>query len=330
MATMAENVIAAGAENRPPMLEKGMYDSWKSRILLYIEGKENSEMLIDSIKHSPFKLKEDITIPATEGTNIILLGLPVDIYTLVNHHKTTKEIWDRVKELMEGTELTLQERESNLYDDFDRFTYEKGESIHSYYWRYAKLINDMNIIGMTMTPIQVNTKFVNHLQPEWSRHFSNTMRMMLMKFEQCDKDIWIHLPYLLTPKIHLHLTSVRDHRRQSQGYAVNTRKSQATGIRVINTIGDVKANQLRAIRCYNCKGEGHIAKQCTAKKRVKDSKWFKEKMLLAQAQESRVILHEEQQEFLADRLEEMENCDDLQLHTTSNFKADHVDAYDSD
>ncbi|GJY76990.1 ribonuclease H-like domain-containing protein [Tanacetum coccineum] len=38
MATMAENVIAAGAENRPPMLEKGMYDSWKSHILLYIEG----------------------------------------------------------------------------------------------------------------------------------------------------------------------------------------------------------------------------------------------------------------------------------------------------
>ncbi|GJQ96076.1 hypothetical protein Tco_0007215 [Tanacetum coccineum] len=49
MATMAENVIVAGAENRPPMLKKGMYDSWKSSILLYIKGKENGEMLIDSI-----------------------------------------------------------------------------------------------------------------------------------------------------------------------------------------------------------------------------------------------------------------------------------------
>nr|GEX98087.1 hypothetical protein [Tanacetum cinerariifolium] len=29
-------------------------------------------------------------------------------------------------------------------------------------------------------------------------------------------------------------------------------------------------------------------------------------------------------------LEEMDGCDDLKLHTTSNFKADHVDAYDSD
>nr|GEY45894.1 hypothetical protein [Tanacetum cinerariifolium] len=85
------------------------------------------------------------------------------------------------------------------------------------------------------------------------------------------------------------------------------------------------------IRCYNHKGEGHIAKQCTTKKRVKDSEWFKEKMLLAQAQKAMVILHEEQQDFLADRLEEMDSdYEDLQLHTTSYFKADHVDAFDSD
>ncbi|GKG37972.1 hypothetical protein Tco_0457195 [Tanacetum coccineum] len=70
---------------------------------------------------------------------------------------------------MEGMELTLQECESKLYDEFDRFTSEPEESIHSYYWRYTKLINDMKIIKMSMTPIQVNLKFVNHLQPEWSR-----------------------------------------------------------------------------------------------------------------------------------------------------------------
>nr|GEX20980.1 hypothetical protein [Tanacetum cinerariifolium] len=60
-----------------------------------------------------------------------------------------------------------------------------------------------------------------------------------------------------------------------------------------------------------------------------NAKWFKEKMLLAQAQEVGVVLHEDQQDFLNDIMEEMEDCDDLQFQTTSNFKEDHVDTYDS-
>ncbi|GKA16921.1 hypothetical protein Tco_0696758, partial [Tanacetum coccineum] len=76
--------------------------------------------------------------------------------------------------------------------------------------------------------------------------------------------------------------------------------------------------------------EGHIAKQCTANKMVKDSEWFKDKMLLAQAQEARVVLNDEQWDFLADSLEETNDCEDLLLQATTNFKADHVDAYDSD
>nr|GFD28902.1 hypothetical protein [Tanacetum cinerariifolium] len=39
----------------------------------------------------------------------------------------------------------------------------------------------------------------------------------------------------------------------------------------------------RVIVCYNCKGEGHMAKQCTKPKRKRDAKWFKDKVLLVQA-----------------------------------------------
>ncbi|GKG08121.1 hypothetical protein Tco_0333953 [Tanacetum coccineum] len=44
-----------------------------------------------------------------------------------------------------------------------------GETIHTYYLRFAQLINDMHSIRMTMKPIQINTKSINHLQPEWSK-----------------------------------------------------------------------------------------------------------------------------------------------------------------
>ncbi|GJZ62849.1 putative reverse transcriptase domain-containing protein [Tanacetum coccineum] len=78
------------------------------------------------------KLRYDSDIKAV---NILLFELPVDIYTLINHYQTAKEIWDRVKELMKGTDMTNQERESMLYDEFDKFTSDPGESIHSYYLR---------------------------------------------------------------------------------------------------------------------------------------------------------------------------------------------------
>ncbi|GKC03793.1 hypothetical protein Tco_0995403 [Tanacetum coccineum] len=104
-----------------------------------------------------------------KATNIILQGLPADIYSLVNHHRVAKDLWERVQLLMQGTSLTKQERECKLYDAFDKFTHIKGESLHTYYLRFTQLINDMNIYKMKMEQFQVNTKFLNSLPPEWSK-----------------------------------------------------------------------------------------------------------------------------------------------------------------
>ncbi|GJR02824.1 hypothetical protein Tco_0525808 [Tanacetum coccineum] len=156
MATMAENVIAAGSENRPSMLKKGMYDSWKTQIILYIRGKENGEMLKDSINNGPFQLKPKITAKDTNGVT--------DICRPQKDEDPTQQ-----EKLRYDSDIKTQECESMLYDEFDKFTSEPGESIYSYYLRYVKLINDMNMIPMYMSPMQINTKFVNHHQPEWSR-----------------------------------------------------------------------------------------------------------------------------------------------------------------
>ncbi|GKD29845.1 hypothetical protein Tco_1240623 [Tanacetum coccineum] len=64
---------------------------------------------------------------------------------------------------MQGTSLIKQERECKLYDEFDKFTYKKGESLHEYYLRFTLLLNDMNIYKMPLEQFQVNTKFLNTL-----------------------------------------------------------------------------------------------------------------------------------------------------------------------
>ncbi|GJV44051.1 retrovirus-related pol polyprotein from transposon TNT 1-94 [Tanacetum coccineum] len=82
------------------------------------------------------------------------MGIPPMCYAIVNHHKVTKEIWDRVKLLMQGMKLSLQEKECKLYDEFDKFSFEKGETLYQYYWRFAQLINNMNVINMSMRLVQ--------------------------------------------------------------------------------------------------------------------------------------------------------------------------------
>ncbi|GKE14380.1 retrovirus-related pol polyprotein from transposon TNT 1-94 [Tanacetum coccineum] len=167
--SLAENVIVVGADNRPPMLDKINYNSWASQLetettLTIVRARTYTDLTDEEKLHESV----DITV-----TNIILQGLPQDIYNLVNHNEDAKRIWDRVKLLIQGSELSLQERESKLYDDFDTFTYMLGETIHLYYMRFSQLINDMHTIRMTMKPLQVNTKFVNHLQPEWSKFITD-------------------------------------------------------------------------------------------------------------------------------------------------------------
>ncbi|GKC06990.1 zf-CCHC domain-containing protein [Tanacetum coccineum] len=76
--------------------------------------------------------------------------------------------------------------------------------------------------------------------------------------------------------------------------------------------GNYVAGQPRVVKCYNCQGEGHMARQCTQPKRPRNAAWFKEKLMLAEAQEAGQIMDEEQLAFLADpRLSEALDCDDL-------------------
>ncbi|GKB96279.1 hypothetical protein Tco_0982416 [Tanacetum coccineum] len=130
---------------------------------LYMQNREHGRMILESIEHGRLiwptveengviRTKKYVELSAAEkiqadcdmkAINIILQGLPADIYSL--------------------------ERECKLYDAFDKFTHNKWESLHKYYSRFTQLINDINIYNMKMEQFQVYTKFLNSLPPEWSK-----------------------------------------------------------------------------------------------------------------------------------------------------------------
>ncbi|GJV42637.1 TRAF-type zinc finger domain-containing protein 1-like protein [Tanacetum coccineum] len=94
-------------------------------------------------------------------------------------------------------------------------------------------------------------------------------------------------------------------------------------------VGNTGARGKKVI-CYNCRGEGHVARQCKEPKRKMDSQYFKDKALLMEAKEKGDVLDAEAEAFLAD-VECTAPYDQPQALTTTNmFQANHEDAYDSD
>ncbi|GJW39962.1 retrovirus-related pol polyprotein from transposon TNT 1-94 [Tanacetum coccineum] len=100
----------------------------------------------------------------------ILLGLPEDIYVAVDSYETAQEIWLYVQQMMKGFDIGIQEKKAKLFNEWERFTSTDGESIESYYHRFSKLMNDFKRNKHFLEKIASNLKFLNNLQPEWSRH----------------------------------------------------------------------------------------------------------------------------------------------------------------
>ncbi|GKB33557.1 hypothetical protein Tco_0872958 [Tanacetum coccineum] len=134
MANLLEDIQCAGSDTRPHMLDR---------------GKENEVNILKSIDEGPFQMGKfwETIVEGNEGalhlgperprvysdlspedkerynadiwaTNILLQGLPKDIYSLINHYTDAKDIWDSVKMLLEGSELTKEDRKSQLMGRF--------------------------------------------------------------------------------------------------------------------------------------------------------------------------------------------------------------------
>ncbi|GJU24915.1 hypothetical protein Tco_1163536 [Tanacetum coccineum] len=307
--TLVEYMILSGADNRPPMLDKDLYDSWKSIMELYMQNREHRRMILESVEHGPLiwhtieengvtmtkkyvKLSPTKKIQADcdmKAINIILQGLPTDIYSLVNHHKVAKDLWEKVQLLMQGTSLTKQERECKLYDAFDKFTHIKKESLHLYYLRFTQLINDMNIYNMKLEQFQVNTKFLNSLPPEWSK-FVTDVKLV--------KDLHTTNFDFLYAYLEQHEFHANEVRRQNS-YAAGTSGTRANTSR---TCGNYLGQQ-RVVKCFNSQGE---------------------------AQRNGKVLTEEELEFLADL--GIAKGPVIQSVITHNvaYQVDDLDAYGTD
>ncbi|GJX34737.1 hypothetical protein Tco_0246294 [Tanacetum coccineum] len=103
MANLSEDIQCAGSDTRPPMLDRTDFASWQQRIRLYCQGKENGVNILKSIDEGPFQMGTFRETLAEGDEGALHLGP------------------DGPRVYFMGLELTKEDRESQLYDDFEHF-----------------------------------------------------------------------------------------------------------------------------------------------------------------------------------------------------------------
>ncbi|GJT97175.1 hypothetical protein Tco_1092693 [Tanacetum coccineum] len=335
------------------MLDRTDYDSWAQRIRLYCRGKENGIYILQSIDHGLFELgtTRDTLGTTPEGgvllgperprtyddlndndkkrfdanvcaTNIVLQGLPKDIYKLINHNIETKAIWDNVKKFVTAVKLNKGLKEINHEQ---LYAYLKQHEKHAtqdrlIIERITPTTNDQLAFVLSVQPYVQSSQVQSHQYlpssaPPQSPHVQSLQYLQYSETSQLDSGYTQTDEILdtLTKQVALLAQSFRATLPQTNNQlrtSFNTR-NQATvrdaGNRgALNRAGNANAGQGKLIKCYN-------------------------------SQENGAVLDEEELLFLAGEQTNTFDADvdnqpvrDLALNEDNIFQADECDAFDSD
>ncbi|GJV04486.1 retrovirus-related pol polyprotein from transposon TNT 1-94 [Tanacetum coccineum] len=250
-----------------------------------------------------------------KATNIILQGLPPEVYALVSNHKVAKETLGKNSILCKETFIDETGKRVKFVTDVklvrDLHT-TNIDQLHAYLGQHEFHANKSPQYGSPHQSQQYSTHqsstplLITYLSNDYQSsvhhnvyspsssipqlEYAPTINQQ-PEFSQLDSDLIIlvfqkgndpidainHMMSFLTAVVTSRYPTTNNQLRNSSNPRQKTYTSGASGS---------NSGKQRTIICYNCKGEGHMSKQCTKPKRKWDDSWFKDKVLLVQAQGS--------------------------------------------
>nr|GEU58724.1 copia protein [Tanacetum cinerariifolium] len=224
-----------------------------------------------------------------------------------------------------GSEYGKQDRKAEVLYEYKTFKATEGELLLDTYIRYLQVSNDLKKCDYSKDNCELNFKFLSNLQPEW-KQYATMMRQNknlmdinidalynILKQNHVDVNdaMGSKKKTLMVTSYPLALIAEKTKVRKSKEKVFassDSKGSDADDFSEVKKIiallekllikendkqvvkkADEKKRDVSRVKCYNCKKEGHFAKDCK-KAKVKDYEYYKTKMLLAKKDKDEQVL----------------------------------------
>nr|GEW61386.1 hypothetical protein [Tanacetum cinerariifolium] len=330
MTSLADKAILSGADNRPPMLEKDMYDSWKSRMELYMLNRQHGRMILELVKQGPLlwpTVEEDGVTRLKKYSELFAAeAIQADCDVNMKFLNTLPPKWSK---FVTDVKLVRDLHTTNV------------DQLHAYLGQHEYHANEVRLMHeRTSDPLALVSQ--HQLNMPTYQHHQQSYHQPQFQQQASTYQTSLYATSYHTPQYSATNNQLRTSSNPRQQATINNgrvtiqpiqgrQNFMSAGSSRPFTSGSGRASgKQRVIVCYNCKGEGHMSKQCTKPKRKQDAEWFKDKVLLVQAQANGHVLQEEELEFLADPGMAESSSNQNVVTTNAAYQADDLDAYDSD
>nr|GEX25389.1 hypothetical protein [Tanacetum cinerariifolium] len=301
-----------------------------------------------------------------EANHLILTGIGDEIYSTVDVCQTAQEIWEDIERLQQGESLNIQDVKINLFWEFGKFTSHDGETMESYYTRFYKLPEWSRFVTIVkqqhkLDEVSYHKLFdilkqyeneVNELRAERLARNANPLALVATAQANQDPPILpnINIAKPITPPSET--ASEEDSDPEQAQRDMDMQKNLALIAKYFKKIYKPTNNNLRTysnsrnknvdatpqFKNDNQSGQfgnqrtvnvaGARENECRKPKRVKDSGYHNEKMLLCKQAEQGVPLQAEQYDWQAKTNEEV-NEQELEAHYSYMAKLREVPTADS-
>nr|GEX94472.1 hypothetical protein [Tanacetum cinerariifolium] len=277
---ISRDVLTVGSTLRISLLYRGKYSQWVERFMNYLKEQMDREAMINSIKNGDQPLPRVIQV-SIAGTSS-------------NEQPPLKDksMWM----LWLGICVVL-----NMVNKIGKLQF---------------LINDLKKCGYSKDNCELNFKFLNNLQPKWKQYatmmkqnknlMDNNIDALynILKKNQGDVNDAMRLKKKTVVVTSDLLVLIAEKTKVSKSKEKDVVSSDSKGSdaddfndKKVKKKDDEKKYDMSGVKCYNCKKEGHFAKDCK-KAKVKDYNYYKTKMLLAKKDSDKQVLLAEDQAWM--------------------------------